>query len=258
MDNALFYDSFHFLRCEARMNHCFDNRSGTKCHFLARIRNGRVRIVCENGEVIEVSTGEVFYLPMGLRYRSYWEKNEGDEVICWDSCGFVYFPEADVPSYPVQKLEGTSEENQTLDALCDSGVINTQSVGKFYLTLATILERMQRGEQDPRVLLRERIFEFIRQNPSFKVSALARECCMSESTLFLYFKNYLHTTPVALKWHILAQRAETMLICTDATVEEIALELGFESCAHFRKIFKAQRGMTPSELRRKNKRKNGL
>ena len=258
MDNALFYDSFHFLRCEKRMNHCFDNRSGTKCHFLARIRSGRVRIVCEDARSVEVLAGEFFYLPMGLRYQSFWEKNEGDESICWDSCGFVYFPEADTPSFPVQKLTGTPEEIRTLDALCDEGVVNTQSVGRFYLTLGALMQRMQRGEQDPRVHLRERIFEYIRHNPSFKVSALARECCMSESTLFLYFKNYLHTTPVALKWFILSQRAETMLLCTDATVEDIALELGFESCAHFRKIFKSQCGMTPSELRRRNKHKNVL
>lgn len=258
MDNALFYDSFRFFVYERRTAFQSDFRKGIQSHFLARLRSGRLRIACESGESLEVSAGELFYLPIGLRYQSFWEKGEEDAVIAWDSCSFVYFPERGELSFPMQKLTATEEERDIIDSLCEASLINTQSVGRFYQLLGSLMLRMQQQERDPRAQLRERILAFIRLHPVFKVAELARACCMSESTLFLYFKTYLHTTPVALKWQILAERAETMLCCTDATVEEIALELGFESCAHFRKIFKHQYGQTPSEVRRQNKNRSGI
>ena len=256
MNNTLFYNSFHFIRWDKKGYYHFVNRSGIKNHFIAHLRRGRLRLVCDDGEVVEVSEGELFYLPIGIKYQSFWEKGEDGDLISWNSCGFVYCPERDLPSFPMQKIEGTPEEIATIEQICSEGTVNTESVARFYSVLSSLMPRLKGAKRTPKELLRERIFEYIRKNPTFKVSELARECCMSESTLFLYFKNYLHTTPVGLKWQILVERAELRLLYTDATVEEISLELGFESCAHFRRIFKHERGITPSELRRQNK--NGL
>ena len=255
MNNTLFYDSFQFIRWEKRGHYHLVNRGGTRNHYIAHLRSGNVRLVCDDGEVVEVLEGEFFYLPIGLKYQSFWESGEGGDLISWNSCAFVYCPEREMPSFPIQKFEGTPEEIAMIEQICSESTVNTESVAKFYRMIA-LMPRLKGAKRDPKEQLRKRIFEYIRRNPTFKAAELARECCMSESTLFLYFKNYLRTTPVALKWKILVERAEPMLLYTDMTVEEISLELGFESCAHFRKIFKHERGITPSELRRQNQ--NGL
>lgn len=56
--------------------------------------------------------------------------------------------------------------------------------------------------------------------------------------------------------YILNMRLEcayNMLIISDVGAERIAEEVGYESFAHFCKIFKKKYGITPAELRRKNK-----
>lgn len=50
----------------------------------------------------------------------------------------------------------------------------------------------------------------------------------------------------------LVEQAKNKLLGTNASVSEIAFELGFEYPQHFSKLFKAQTGLSPSEYRNQN------
>ena len=79
-----------------------------------------------------------------------------------------------------------------------------------------------------------------------------------------YFASRLHLSPNYLSdllqkftgkttlEHIhleLVERAKTLLWSTEATISEIAYQLGFEHPSHFTKVFKAKTGKSPSEYR---------
>ena len=108
---------------------------------------------------------------------------------------------------------------------------------------------MKRSDFDPKRELFSKARHYIYRNTEFKVSDLARYCGMSESGLYAFFRSYANTTPIEEKKRILVQKAITLLVSTDLTVESIAARLGFDSIAYLRKIIKAQTGRTPSEIR---------
>ena len=71
MENVRFYKSFSFRVLLHREDHHTDNSAGIDSHFLARMHSGHARIVTLDGEELRLTAGDVFYLPLGLRYHSY-------------------------------------------------------------------------------------------------------------------------------------------------------------------------------------------
>ena len=59
-------------------------------------------------------------------------------------------------------------------------------------------------------------------------------------------------SPKAIIDDFLIHEIELQLKSTDSTVQEIAYRFGFSSQAHFTKFFKKQRGVSPTEFRKKN------
>ena len=51
-----------------------------------------------------------------------------------------------------------------------------------------------------------------------------------------------------IHYHLL-EKAKTLLVCTDKTINEIAYELGFEYAQNFSKLFKRKVGISPTEFR---------
>ena len=70
--------------------------------------------------------------------------------------------------------------------------------------------------------------------------------------LQLFEKNVL-CSPAKFKQRIRAERGEELLRGTDLTVDEIANQVGFNSTAHFRKVFESRFHLSPSEIRKKYK-----
>lgn len=84
---------------------------------------------------------------------------------------------------------------------------------------------------------------------NLKIEDYARLCGKSISTFKREFRNSYHTTPG--KW-LLERRlhlAREMMLSSDATVQEVCYDCGFESDAHFNRSFKAAFGTTPKKWR---------
>ena len=251
MNDILFYNSFAFRKLHFTEFHHTDNSHGIGMHFIGKLVRGNAVISTLDGDELSLCEGDVFYLPMGLRYHSYWYGSEdSDRAIEWDSYGFKYIPSATGKKYKPQKICVCEHDMSLLDAIDKTVKPTTSYIGYLYLFLGNIIRQMEPQTSDEREALFDKARAYISKNPAFHVSELARHCNVSESGIYAFFRSYANTTPIELKNRIQAEMAAELLSSTDLSVEEIADRLGFCSSAYLRKIFKAQFGKTPSELRK--------
>ena len=96
--------------------------------------------------------------------------------------------------------------------------------------------------------------EYITNNwdRKFSVSDLAKECCVSESTVYHLFQKELGQTPVKFLNSVKINIAIEYLENTKYSVATISHLTGFASENHFRKVFSDFTGTTPLKFR-KNK-----
>ena len=188
MEQISFYNSFQFHIHRLTSDRHTDNSCGIPCHYLARMIRGSARIVSLSGEEIEVGAGDIFYLPMGLRYHSYWSCDDGGEV-AWESYGFKIFPTAQKVQYAMQTINADEDGIAVLDSLSENIGVSPTSVGLLYLFIGKVLDKMRIDSVDARARFWERAVSYISAYPNFQVRELATYCNMSESGIYAFFKS---------------------------------------------------------------------
>ena len=251
MDHIIFSKSFHFRTITLHNALHNDNSGGIPCHFLARMRRGSGKIQSLDGEVLHLKEHDIFYLPRGLCYHSYWTP-DGIEpcVVEWESYGFLFLPEAEGNRYKMQILAPTEDCKDLFDRLCELKEVNSEAIGLLYCLLGGFLPHMQSDgtSKHERQLQAAKIY--LRSHPDCKMTDLARHCCISESGLYALFRDYANTSPIKEKNKMQIERAVELLINTDDSIEQISELLRFSSAAYFRKLFKEQTGKTPTQVRK--------
>lgn len=250
MNNTLFFKSFVFRIHSFRTPRHTDNSKGIDVHFIARMRSGRGEIYEKGKRVLTLEAGDVFYLPEGFCYNSYWMPDEKTHTVEWESYGFKYFPDGSGYKYAPTKLYPSGETLEILDRLAESMEVDSLSVGRLYSFLGSVsndFKPMNINDGDD-LLLKAR--EYISEHSELRVPSLARYCGMSESGLYAFFKAKAGMTPIEMKNQMQAERAVNLLLTTDLSVEEISCRLGYRSIAHFRRIVRANTGKTPTEIRK--------
>ena len=86
-------------------------------------------------------------------------------------------------------------------------------------------------------------------NEPITVEQLADKACLTKSYLIRAFRKVMGVTPLQYIIRKKIQRAQAMLLSTNAPVHEIASALGFEDTSYFIRIFKKNIGFTPQEYR---------
>lgn len=254
MEQILFHKTFSFQTIHLRSFCHTDNSKGISTHFVARMLRGSGIIRAVSGEELYLSAGDVFYLPLGLQYHSYWTVDETESPsVSWESYGFIHLPVHSEVRYVMQKINPSAEAFRWLDRLKQNQTVSPASVGYLYLFLSEVLPDFRIAEPDPKAALLQTAFDYIQQNERFSVPKLACACGISESGLYALFRDYAHTTPIEIKHRLIAERAVVMLTTTDLAVETIASTLGLCSSAYLRRILKKQRGQTPLQIRKEAK-----
>lgn len=258
MNNISFCDTFKFkLLSYKSFRHNDSTLHGIEYHFIARIVNGAGHFVTVDSDELKLSVGDVFYLPKGLKYNSYWTPDESG-VVEWESYGFKIFPSSDGKAYAMQKLIPSKDAEYCLDRMKGDMTVGASSIGYLYQFIGHMLPSMTETLPDPDAMLFETAKKYISQNLDFKVKELAKHLGMSESGVYAFFRNYASTSPINLKNKIKTNSAITLLESTDLSVEEISQRLGFCSAEYFRKTLKQQTGKTPTEIRRERGANFGL
>lgn len=250
MDAMQFYNSFGFRHIILKKYKHTDNTEGIHCHFIGKMLCGSGIIRSVTGEEMHLSAGDIFYLPQGLRYNSYWTPDtSGAKTVEWGSYRFDFLPSKGGKQYKMQKVHPSPQALQYLNQLEPVQDETMFSIGMLLAFLSESLPVMESFHYDANKELLSKAREYIYQNNRFKVSELAKFCGMSESGLYAFFRTYAKTTPIEEKNKALVRKATTLLQSTDLSLESIAGSLQLQSVAYLRKLLKKQIGKTPKQIR---------
>lgn len=250
MNNVQFCKGFRFTVYHFSGLRINDNTrfgDGVATHFIGRMRCGTGRL-CGEEYTVALKPGDIFYIPKGWRYRSFWYPDETGSV-SFDSFGFDCFPQQQNITYPAQVIDCDGSACQLLQMLADEPNVDCAGVGRLYTFLSMVLGGMTKNVRQENEVV-ENALAVIREDPSCPVGEIAHRCGISESALYRAFRTTLHKTPVEARHAILAEHAVELLLGTDYPVEVISDMLNFSSSAYFRRVLRSQTGKTPREIRK--------
>ena len=247
INDRIFTDGFRFNIFNYKKYKRNDLRGGVKLHFIALMISGKASIVTEN-EVIDISEGDVFYIPKGLKYESYWH---GSPNIEFASLGFEFIPTFSGDGYPTQTVDTDAKIKSKILDLARSGAHSPEDVGALYSIFGTLACNMQTTKATKQSELVMKVKKYISAHPLENVSEVAKHFTVSESGLYLAFKNYSEQTISEYRSQSLLETARGMLVSTDTPIAMISDTLGFSSDSYFRKKFKAHFGISAREMRKR-------
>ena len=95
---------------------------------------------------------------------------------------------------------------------------------------------------------------FFRENlhTNVNVEKLAGDLHVGYSYFRQMFRKYTGISPIQYHLSLRIQKAKDLLVSTDLSFKEIAIELGFESIFYFSRIFKDKTGKSPMEFRKEH------
>ena len=151
-------------------------------------------------------SGDVFYIPQGSTYSSFWETDETSPHISYFSMHFSFEKPPENfynTTYPMQKffvddlpfLIGKYERLQ--ENLLLPAENNFSSAALFFEILATVLPKMNMTANNQMNKKIEPALQYIRTNPNKPVSVkhLSALCFLSESRFFTLFRQQVGVSP---------------------------------------------------------------
>lgn len=249
MNDFDFANSFCFRNIIFDTYHYTDNRSGAQTHYFAYMISGSCKIVTES-YTVEISEGDVFYIPLNCSYQSYWS---GQPQISFISLGFPFMPNRDNGDFPVQIIQTDNAKREAMLKLGNAKNPTPCDIGNFYSLVGELMPDMVHRKHNRQSELVSRARRILEQNPFAKTADIAKQAAVSEPTLYNAFKKASDVSLNEMRNRIISEKARDLLITTDRSVEEISDMLGFSSTSYFRKALHRHFGMTPSELRRQYK-----
>lgn len=218
-------------------------------YYLARMLKGDSRIVSKN-KTITVNEGDVFYIPKGLPYQSYWY---GQSEIRFLSYGFSELEACEKMDFDLQVIPCPEAlKAQVMNIPTDGPFLKCKTLSIFYDVLSDLIPYMQRSPLSKKDEILENAKNYILSNPDCGMSEVASACYISEPYLYAIFKEKANDTPNDFRLKVLCQKGMEYLTTTDKTVEEISSLIGLSSASHFRKILKKYVGASPREIRKNN------
>lgn len=246
MERHIFFDSFRFNAYVWSKYRYTDNRGGSPYHYLAYMEKGHSKIVSD-GITINISPGDVFYIPEGLPYQSYWYS---DDEICFRSFGFHFFPESAAKQFLLQTIPCSDELKAQILRIPTGVTTDSRLLGAFYSVWAAVLPMLQHSSKDAHADVIEKAKSYIYKHTDCKVSDIAKHCLLSESALYHIFKKNAGCTPNELIQKIKAEKAVLLLTTTNRSVQQISDDLCFSSTSYFRKVLYRHTGKTPRQIRK--------
>jgi AraC-like DNA-binding protein len=246
VNDIIFCKSFDFNVFRFSDYKYTDNSAGIHIHYFAYMTRGRARISTEK-ETVLVNAGDVFYIPDGCKYRSYWY---GEPEIEFISLGFRFMPNFRNEQYPPQVIEKSEEIVSAMQRIADTGAPDCAAVGEFYTLVGRLMPRMTCRTEGRQAALIERARRLILAHPEYTVREIAKGCAISESALYAAFHKHSEQSISEIRKTVVMEATRDLLISTDLPIEEIGRRMRFSSSTYFRKCFKDYFGISPRELRK--------
>ena len=250
MKDIFFSNYYVFMYFDFKEKYRYtDNRKGSPYHYLAFMEEGNCKIVSDDGTV-EIKEGDVFYIPDGLPYQSYWY---GKPDIKFHSYGFKYFPETDTENFALQVVNCDEALTEKVKNVPFNSSPKSYELGVFYSCLNEIIPKLKLHGKSHDEQIYIKAHRIITSDPTLSAPQIAQKCGVSESSLYSAFKKASCKTPNEVKQEILCEKAVALLMSTGRSVQDISDSLGFSSTSYFRKVLKSYTDKTPREIRNKSK-----
>ena len=246
MNDIVFFKNFRFNEYHFNETRHVDNSRGVDMHYIGMMKHGRGCIVSK-GQTLELKQNELFYIPKGCPYHSYWI---ADNFVTFDSIGFLYFPTNNSNGYMLQKIEQNQEIQEAFAPLSESKTLNAASIGTLYGLLGILEGKLKPSPLTRDVGIYEEVVQYMKMNPHKTIPQYARLCGVSEALLYHHIKKATGKTPNRIRQEILCEEAANILITTNYPVEEICDMLKFSSAAYFRKFFHDIYHKSPTQVRK--------
>lgn len=240
-----FSNSFKFNIYEYRSCKHTDNSMGIGTHYLAYMIAGRGKIVSEE-ECVNVSEGDVFYIPNGCKYNSCWH---GEPDIKFISLGFVYMPNFENKNYKLQVIPSDEGAVRRFFDIIERGEVDSVGIGMLYMLIGNLMPNMLSTSKNKNEILIENAKKFIMSNINANVADIAKAMAVSESALYLAFRKHSSVSINEFRMSVILERAKDLLISTNISIEELCRRLAFSSSSYFRKCFKSYFGKSPKQIR---------
>lgn len=238
--------NFNFLEINFKNFHYTDNRHGTAFNYIAYMKKGKGKIVSKTRN-IEFSEGDVFFIPKGYSYQSFWYGNSDIQFL---SFGFDKLFTEEKLEFEAQVICCDDNTKNILASIkTQGGNLTCRDLSLFYGVLSDVLGKLEGSFESRNKLILDKIKNCIMQNPLLSLKEIAEKCNISLPYLYLLFKKNDSITPNEFRQRALCEKAAQLLLVTDKSVEEISSELGFSSSSYFRKILKKHLAKTPREIR---------
>ncbi len=245
---------------------------------FSMVRRGSL-LVTISGRRQVFRAGEGFFLNTNVLHAM--EPSEPGQTVLWDSHmlhpmllgGFsksLFDSKYIAPVLRNKKLDlaafrGETEYQRTILALLEqAAAVQEDSFAEFrtrnlfseiWLQLIGEMELLEQRTGLQKPVSQERIqqmLEYIHHHYAEKLTLdqIAAAAIVSRRECLRCFQSCIGKTPFAYLLDYRIQVAEGLLRTTSKSITEIAMETGFGSSAYFTKIFRQQRQMTPSQLRK--------
>lgn len=250
MNDVIFLKNFVFNEFSYLKPKHNDNSHGVERHFIGYMKKGSA-VIASDAVRLELNEGDMFYIPKGCRYHSYWKTDSRDVLL--DSIGFLYFPIIEKNGFVLQKIDYDEEIMGLFMPLSNDKTVDNASIGCLYALLSRLEKILEEDKSEKADLVIDHLLQLMNEDHTLNINEYAQKCLVSEALLYLYCKRKLKKTPNMLRREIACKKAEELLCTTTLSVEDISQRCGFSSASYFRKVLQSERGMTPSELRKNAK-----
>ena len=245
MNDTVFFSNFRFNEFYFNETRHRDNSRGVDLHFIGMMKHGRGRIVSK-GQTLDIAENEMFYIPKGCQYHSYWI---AEDYVQFDSIGFLYFP-TNSNGYGLQKIPQRDAIREAFLPLSQSKALHAASIGALYTLLGILETVLTPTSGSSKNDLCELALRYMQEDPHNGICHYATLCGISESSFYHHIKKQTGKTPNRIRQEILCGKAVELLIATNYTIEEICDKLNFSSAAYFRKVFHEVYRKSPTQMRK--------
>ncbi|MBQ7097928.1 MAG: helix-turn-helix transcriptional regulator [Clostridia bacterium] len=235
------FGSYHFCRGNS-------NKRKTR---IGIIKKGRGTYTYLNKK-LKVTEGDVVFIPENIFCYSEWHGTPDIEVL-YINC-FIHYKDNFYDPQIINCNEEIKNNLISVAHLLSSGPIETlEAYSLFYKILITILPNMSLSNISTDKTLAKAIAYITNNwNKISSVSEIAKECCVSESSLYNLFRNKIGQSPINFLNSIKINKAIELLENSNYSISMISQKTCFNSENHFRKVFSDVTGTTPLKFRKQS------
>ena len=236
------YYSFYFRRNKYGV---LNFVSPTMFQFIY-LEEGQLIARCAKGD-ITVNGGELLFISPCTVWTPVFGNCEEIKGILFH---FRNWPDVDELDFSPQTVKVDENlKNHIQEIPIGERKINSGYIWRTYRFLDTVQHYLTKNDSAS-VKAIQRVLDFMRANDNYTIPQLVELSGMKKSTFYTVFEDITGSTPVLTKQRFQAYKAEILLANTDLPIEEIARKTGFNSAAHFRKVFKSRYHKSPKHIRK--------